>query len=235
MSLSLAIFSFVGVETVAAFALETRVTKERTSDSRTNGKTVKFPAVYTSFLLGALYVLAGVLVTINIRWDDQRLPRMSWAPSNPEGAAISGSAIVLIAQLSKVSGLGGTVNGFFMFTALTCANTNLYVASRSLFSLTRSLDGGFGQPWYIRLLAYFGKTNNRKVPLRALMASCIFAWMPFIYLASANEPGTSIGIVIDVLADMGTIGVIIVWACECWAYVRFYHWYFYTSFSDVPH
>jgi amino acid transporter len=227
MSLSIAAFAFVGVETTAAFALEARVTEERNpTNSRTIGKTVKFSAVYISFLAGVMYVLAGVLVTLNIPWNDPRLPRMSWVTGPSEvSSGSTASAFVLVAEASKVPGLAGTVNFFLMFTALTCANTNLYVASRSLFSLTRSLDGGPRQPWYVRLLAYFGKTNARKVPLRALIASCIFAWIPFLYLASEHGPDTSIGTILDVLSEMGTIGVIVVWACECWAYIRFYNWY----------
>jgi amino acid transporter len=227
MSLSIAAFAFVGVETTAASALEARVPREKNpTHSRAIGKTVKFSAVYISFFAGVMYVLAGVLVTLNIKYDDPSLPRVSWI-KGPTDAAIGSttSAFVLVAKASRIPGLAGTLNVFLMFTALTCANTNLYVASRTLFSLTRSLDGGSGQPWYTRMLAYLGKTNNRKVPLRALVASCIFAWVPFLYLASAHGPDTSIGTILDVLSEMGSVGVIIVWACECWAYIRFYDRY----------
>jgi amino acid transporter len=235
MSLSIASFAFVGVETTAAFALEARVTKEKNpTNPRTIGKTVKFSAVYISFLAGVVYVLAGVLVTLNIKWDDDRLPRMSWAVENSNAGTKSiTSAFVIVAQMSKVPGLAGTVNVFLVFTALSGANTNLYVASRTLFSLTRSLDGGPRQPWYIRLLAYFGKTNNRKVPLRAMIASCFFAWVPFLYLASEHGPNTSIGTILDVLSEMGSVSAIIVWACECWAYLRFYDWFVFTSVLDA--
>ncbi|KAH8702727.1 amino acid permease-domain-containing protein [Phaeosphaeriaceae sp. PMI808] len=229
MSLSIAAFAYVGVEITAASALEARVTQERSPrHPGAIGRTVKFSAVYISFFAGVLYVLAGVLVTLNIKWDDPALPRMSWVKAPADVVSIKGttaSAFVLVAKASNVPGLAGTLNVFLMFTALTCANTNLYVASRALFSLTRSLDGGPNQPWYTRLFAYFGKTNHRKVSLRALIASCVFAWIPFLYLASEHGPDTSIGNILDVLSEMGTIGVIVVWACECWAYIRFYNWY----------
>jgi amino acid transporter len=226
MSLSIAAFAYVGVEITAASALEARVDEQRNSTRpRAIGRAVKFSAVYISFLAGVMYVLAGVLVTLNIPWNDPRLPRISWV-TGPEEESVgsTASAFVLVAEASRVPGLAGTLNVFLMFTALTCANTNLYVASRSLFSLTRSLDGGAGSPWYTRIFAYFGKTNNRKVPLRALVASCVFAWIPFLYLASEHGPDTSIGTILDVLSEMGSVGVIIVWACECWAYIRFYKW-----------
>jgi amino acid transporter len=226
MSLSIAAFAYVGVEITAASALEARVDEQRNSTRpRAIGRAVKFSAVYISFLAGVMYVLAGVLVTLNIPWNDPQLPRISWV-TGPEEESVgsTASAFVLVAEASRVPGLAGTLNVFLMFTALTCANTNLYVASRSLFSLTRSLDGGVGSPWYTRIFAYFGKTNNRKVPLRALVASCVFAWIPFLYLASEHGPDTSIGTILDVLSEMGSVGVIIVWACECWAYIRFYKW-----------
>ncbi|KAH7401698.1 amino acid permease/ SLC12A domain-containing protein [Pyrenochaeta sp. MPI-SDFR-AT-0127] len=224
MSLSIAAFAYVGVEITAASALEARVPKEENpTKTRAIGKTIKFSAVYIPFFAGTLYVLAGVLVTLNIEWDNGDLPRMSWVGSHTEyNHGSTHSAFVLVAKRSEIPGLAGTLNVFLMFTALTCANTNLYVASRALFSLTRSLDGGSGQPWYTRFLATLGKTNNRKVPLRALLASCIFAWIPFLYLANSSGPETSIGTLLDVLSEMGSVGVIIVWACECWAYIRFH-------------
>jgi amino acid transporter len=226
MSLSIAAFAYVGVETTAAFALEARVPKERNpAQPRSIGRTVKFSAVYISFLAGVVYVLAGVLVTLNIKWDNPNLPRMGWVAKTADaGSGSTASAFVLAAEASNIPGLAGTLNVFLMFTALAGANTNLYIASRTLFSLTRSLDGGPGQPWYVRILAYFGKTNNRKVPLRALIASCVFVWIPFLTLVREGGENTSIATILDVLSKMGSTGVIIVWACECWAYIRFYNW-----------
>ena len=227
MSLSIAAFAYVGIEITAASALEARVTKERPTSSpksRTIGRTVKFSAIWIPFFAAVLYVLAGTLVTLNIRWDDPRLPRMSWmqeTDGNP-GVGSTSSAFVLVAEYSGVPGLASTMNLFLMFTALTCANTNLYVASRTLFALTRNIESGPNTPWYDRILAYFGRTNNKKVPLAAILASCIFAWIPFLYLATEHGPNTSIGAILDVLSEMGTIGVIVVWACECWAYIRFH-------------
>jgi amino acid transporter len=219
MSLSIASFAYVGVEITAASALEARVVKEKASvQPRMIGRTVKFSAVYISFFAAIIYVLAGVLVTLNMPWNHPKLPRMSWVPPNPEFETTT-SAFVLAAELSAIPDLASVINVFLMFTALSSANTNLYVASRTLFSLTRSLNGGPGQPWYTRCLAYFGKTNNRKVPLRALVASCIFLWVPFVALAEHNDTA------LETLSQIGSISVIIVWACECWAYIRFRSWY----------
>ena len=189
MSLSIAAFAYVGVEIVAAAALEVRVFPNQQSDNLTIKKTIKFSAVYSSFLVGFIYFFGGLLVTLNVRWDDPGLPRMSWIRFNETS---SPSAFVIAAHAAQIPGLPDTLTVFLMITALTCANTNLYVASRTLFSLCKSLPGDHSQPWYIRFLSQFGQTNTRRVPLRAMVMSCIFIWVPFLYLSKDNSPGTTI-------------------------------------------
>jgi yeast amino acid transporter len=222
MSLSIAAFAYIGIEIPAASALEARVPVRYKKGAV--GRTVRWTAVWSSVISATLYVLAGLLVALNISWDNPSLPRMPWIPTTNNSSYTPDSAFVLVAQVSQIPHLAGTMSILLIFTALTCANTNLYVASRVLFSLTRSLDGGPNQPMYIRCLAYLGRTNHRKVPLRALIASCIFTWIPFLYLDPTNGSDTSIGTLLNVLSQMGSVGVVIVWACECWAFLRFYYW-----------
>lgn len=70
----------------------------------------------------------------------------------------------------------------------TVSVTNLYVASRSLFGLTSRLDDGPGQPWLLQALAWLGKTNKHKVPMRAMIVSALaFVWVPFLKLQSEGE------------------------------------------------
>ncbi|UNI16544.1 hypothetical protein JDV02_002970 [Purpureocillium takamizusanense] len=262
MSLSISTFAYVGVEVVAASALEARWPKN--NEGRNNadttdrpaadhrhlliGQTVKFSAVYIPVLATIAYVLAGVLASFNIRRDDCRLPRLSWADSsqqcnssssflNPRAAAAAAgpatlltsssqvgktsSAFVAIAEESRIPSLNDVFNVFLVFTALTCACTNLYVASRSLFGLTTRLDGSDDQPLFLRTLAWFGKTDRRKVPMRAMIFSALaFCWVPFLQL---HDDASNISMFIEILTTMGSDGVIIVWACECWAFIRYYH------------
>lgn len=207
MSLSISTFAYVGVEVVAASALEARWPKnerhntdmsDRSADHLLIGQTVKFSAVYIPVLATVAYILAGVLASFNIRRDDCRLPRLSWADSshsqqctlNPRASPASSSdvgktssAFVAIAEESRIPSLNDVFNVFLVFTALTCACTNLYVASRSLFGLTTRLDGSDDQPLFLRALAWFGKTDRRKVPMRAMIFSALaFCWVPFLQL-----------------------------------------------------
>ncbi|KAK7964951.1 hypothetical protein PG988_009955 [Apiospora saccharicola] len=240
--ISIASFAYVGVEIVAACALEVRWPKTEDRRASTDlshrsqsetliGRTIKFSSIYIPLLATVAYTIGGLLASFNIRWDDPQLPRLSWtqedhganSSDNTQAEAIgvnnTQSAFVAIAKGINIP-LANCINAFLIFTALTCASTNLYVASRSLFALTSRLDDGPGQPWYLRVFAYFGKTNNRKVPMRAMVLSAlVFCWIPFLHLVDS----TGIGKFVEVLTEMGSVGVIIVWACECWAFIRFYH------------
>ena len=204
MSMSTAAFSYVGVEIVAASAMEVRWSKseeqertptdmsQRSELSSLIGKTVKFSAIWISVLAMTAYSLAGVLVSLNISRRDCRLPRFSWAQSSCEMAPAAPAAFVAIAEdVAQLPGLADAFNFFLVFTALTCAMTNVYVTSRSLFGLTSRLDDGPGQPWLLRALAWLGRTNKHRVPLRSVIVSALaFAWVPFLKLdgnAASND------------------------------------------------
>ncbi|OJJ46050.1 hypothetical protein ASPZODRAFT_67618 [Penicilliopsis zonata CBS 506.65] len=232
ISFSIAAFAYVGVEITAATAMEARIDHQNQDDEHTGSLqqdrkatpadlvSVRFSSTWISFIAWLLYFVSGFLLTLNIQWNDIRLPRISWAstkgtataqstgPSNPD------SGFVVSAYLSKVPGLANMFTIVLMITALTAANTNLYVASRTLFGLTRKIDGA---RW--KWLGFFGRTNRYQVPVRAMFISCFFIWVPFLYLSES----TTITTLLEILSQIGSVSCLIVWSCECWAYIRFYN------------
>ncbi|KAL6231206.1 hypothetical protein BDW75DRAFT_248082 [Aspergillus navahoensis] len=242
MCLSIATFAYVGVEIVAASALESALDTHRQSLDNTGseamqhngtliGSTVKFSSMYFSLLATLAYSLSGFLISLDIPWNHCSLPRLSWInttseclPSAPGIQTDTVSAFVVIAAESMIPHLHNIFNAFLVFTCVTCASTNLYVASRALFGLTSRLDGGRGQPWYIQVLAFLGRTNSRKVPIRAMIYSAAaFVWVPFLQLRGGTTTATPIGMFVEILAQMGSVPVIVVWACETLAFIRYYH------------
>ncbi|KAF2825904.1 putative amino acid transporter, partial [Ophiobolus disseminans] len=220
MSLSIAAFAYIGVETIAMSTEETCAKAKRRYPPSSTVKFLKsFPACI-SILPGIMYFLAGVLVSLNGSWDDPRLPRMSWVTDSDGDMKSTASAFVLAVEESKIPGLASTLNLFLIFIVLDYANTSLYVASRSLFNLAVSLNGRPGQPWYVRLLSYFGRTNKSQVPSRALVASCIFVCVPILLSANGRGRDINAGIILDVFSTLGSTGIIIIWASQCWAYIR---------------
>lgn len=208
MSISIATFAYVGLEIVAASALEARWPRRnekdeaarKASDMSLIGNTVKFTAVFLSVLVTFAYCLTGLLATFDIPRDDCQLPRLSWVNSTGCSAgqltSNTTSAFVAIAVQSGIPHLADVFNVFLVLTSLSSANTNLYVASRALFSLTSRLDGGSGQSWFLRLLSWFGKTNRHKIPMRAMIFSAVaFWWVPFLQLRGGTNTHTTIGTV----------------------------------------
>jgi amino acid transporter len=161
-----------------------------------SGRSVRFSAISFPVLAAGAYTISSILASLLISRDHCRLPRLQWADvvkcNDKETSDHTSSIFVIIAEKSSIPGLGHVYNGIIVFAALTCANTNLYVASRSLFGLTARLEGGSHQPLYLRILAQFGKTNKNRVPIRAVIASALaFCWVPFIQYIKSKR-GTEV-------------------------------------------
>ncbi|KAI2470992.1 amino acid permease-domain-containing protein [Annulohypoxylon bovei var. microspora] len=241
MCLSIATFAYVGIETPAAIALEARPTKVKSTEAESQrplnyvgniGETVRFSAKWISVFACAAYTLSGILLSLNVDAADPNLSRVGWVG---QCTAKVISAFVLAAISYGVPNVASAFNGFLVLTALSCANTNLFIASRMLFGLTNQIDGGLDEHWYLNVLAWLGRTNSYRVPIRAMAVSALaFIWVPFLQLSipstnneqidcqtKSSTPG--INSFIDILADMGSVGVLIVWACECWAFIRYYN------------
>lgn len=151
-------------------------------------------------MVGCIYTLGALLVSFDLTWDDVNLPRASWLVSGSTNTGhlltgTSNSAFIIAGKESELPGLSGFITVGLVISALTAANTTLYVASRTLFGLTRRVKAGPDSPWIEKLFSFLGKTNNRKVPMRAILASCCFCWVPFLYLSNSDESGTNIGTV----------------------------------------
>ncbi|KAL2867243.1 amino acid permease/ SLC12A domain-containing protein [Aspergillus lucknowensis] len=229
---SIAAFAYVGVDITAATALEARPDRRRSSSGEAESTglkgpwpyiSVRFVATWTAFLVWIIYFIGGFLLSLNVNWDDPNLPELSWlgspvaeASSDDRDKINSDSGYVISAAISKIPGLPDMFSAVIFITMVFSANTNLYVASRMLFGLTRRLPEE-------RMFSFFGRTNNYQVPVRAMLLSCFFMWVPFLYLSRNNSPDTTTSSLLEVLSQMGSVSCIIVWACECWAFIRFYN------------
>ncbi|TQB73793.1 hypothetical protein MPDQ_005440 [Monascus purpureus] len=251
ISFSIAIFAFIGVEMAAAAALEVRPENHSRPRQKSDWAwpwpriTVRFCVTWAPFVAYVVYFVAGLMMTMNIPSCNPLLPEATWLkhhsnktinadtinatcwpnPDNLKRINATGlnhptlSGFVLSAMFSRIPGLAHFFNAILLMTAISAANTNLYIASRTLFGLFRKLDGN---RW--KLLAFFGRTNNYQVPVRAMVLSCMFIWIPCLYLIQDGQsPTDAISVLLDVLSQTGSVGCLIVWACESWAFIRFYN------------
>jgi yeast amino acid transporter len=228
-SLPIIAFAFMGADLPVTSTFEAHYSVKRSPERRgAIGKMFKSSAVWIPFFVTLLYVMAGLHLTINEDWNSDELPRLSWITSkSSDGENINlgqtHSAFVMVARGSSFPRLVGISSTLLMFTALTYANTNLYVASRTVYGLTTTLDGHANQIWYTKVFARLERTNHWRVATRSIGASFCFSWIPFLYLWKSHDPGISIATILNILSMIGSVGVIIVWVCQCWAFIRF--WY----------
>ena len=188
MALPLATFAYIGVELLTATAFEARDPHE-----------LKFPARNIAWFTAVLYCLTTGLIVSNISWKNQNLPglfgqalttitdseqRDRYFPDPPHTTA----APLIVLLMRGFRFLPSFLNGCLIYSALSCANTALYVSSRQLYGLTRSITVTSQSGPLRRFLAWMSGVEFRtKSPWPALLVSvAVLYWLPFIRLHKDN-------------------------------------------------
>ncbi|HVS77421.1 MAG TPA: amino acid permease [Steroidobacteraceae bacterium] len=179
MAVTVGIFSFVGIEVIAVTSGETR------------NPEVAIPAALRTMLLRLFlfYVLAvAVIVTI--------------APWTQTGAkVVAQSPFVTVLQHSGIREAAGIMNFVVVSAALSSMNTDVYLCSRMLFSLSRG-----GQAPRV-----FGALSGRGSPVAAILVSGLF-----VLIAAGASIFTP-----DAYADL--LGVALFAAIIVWMFVLASH------------
>ncbi len=132
------IYSFIGTEIVA-------VTSGEAKDPR---RTIPRAFRQMILLLSAVYLVTVALLLALVPW--RRI-------------GVGASPFVTVLAAHGVPAAASLMNGVVLTAALSSANANLYLMSRTLFSLAR---GGFAPAW-------LGAVTQRGAPVRALLASSV--------------------------------------------------------------
>jgi yeast amino acid transporter len=165
-------YGFLGVESITTTAFEAF---DRNS--------LRFPARYIAYIMTFLYFLTAIGEAHSVKWSNPSLPDLRVrSTSNTDKLPDSHSAIVLAAQAEGDKKWAAFFTGCMIFFCLGGANTALYISSRTLYGLTRSLDMRETK-WYLSWLSIFGTTTPvSQVPGWALLVSAVaFCWLPVLY------------------------------------------------------
>lgn len=230
IGINLAVYPFLGVESVTMTAFEAKNTTE-----------LKLPARNISFIVLSVYMVSIVSMLLNVSWKDPLLMVYydQWRPGdNPTDCSSTGQRFSLkpradsIAESSathllpviatdnfEVPYLGGAINAFLLYSAFSAANSALFVASRTLYGLGSSIQRD-EKSRILRWLSTLGNVDRNGVPQRAILGSMIFGWIPFLSLANANGADN----MQDILQSIGTTSCVLVWASQALAFLR-YHWW----------
>lgn len=166
-----AAFAYTGVEIVAMTAAEAKYPK----------RDFPFAAKCTWLITIGLYVSSVLFVSLCVPWTSSKLLN----PKSKFTGAVS--PFVIAIDEAGYAVLPGLANAGFLFAAWTAANTQLYVASRTLYGMCQGMTPT-SNPWLWPL----GRTRKMNgAPVMAILASCIFAPLAFLLCATSNAQKVS--------------------------------------------
>ena len=180
ISIPLLAYGFIGTEIISVTAFEA---KRRES--------LRMPARWIAYIITSLYVACALMEAIVVSWNDPCLanPEGNYTTNCKDGGHGPGSfaVIVIAAREYGSNGVGWFFNGCIIYFCMSAANTSLYVASRTLFGLTRGINRMDDPPWYLRCLKFLGVTSPlAQVPHWALIVSALaFYWLPIVHSTGA--------------------------------------------------
>ena len=120
-------------------------------------------------------------------------PSLLFANKNSKTSNASASPFVVAVQLAKIKYLPGILNGGFLVFVLSAANSDLYIASRTLYGLASEHKA----PGVLRY------TNARGIPVVALACSSCFLLLAFMSVAKGSS--TVFGYFVNLVAMFGML------------------------------
>lgn len=193
-SVTLAMFSCLGADQVAMTA----------GESKNPWKDVPVTMSFVYLVPLSIYPFAMIAAGANVNYADPNLPKI-WA----SGGGATKSPFVIAAEQSSLHALPRVLNAFFIVSAYTTANTDLYGASRSVFMLS--------QQYLPRNIAnVFGRTNNGHTPLAAILLCSALGFLSLIGLAdkTGSQPRIT-------LSELYTGTAACINLCLCVTFLRF--------------
>ena len=148
------------------------------------------------------YVLAVFLVGTLVPYDSKEL---SFATKQSTGASASPFVVAIIE--SGISVLPGFINACILIFVFSAANSDLYVATRVLYSLAKE-----GNSHRI-----FARTDSRGVPVFALGLSSLIACISFLNVASDSR------VVFGYFVNLVTIFGLLTWISILVSHIYFVH------------
>lgn len=212
-SLSLPVFSFMGIESVTMTAAESHSTAGVAS---LMGSTTIL-AVFVCALLALFGSIApGRMDEFLSTYTSQGYGGLVPLPRNTTTNAQNVTAV--LAMLRQHPRAWRTGDVILIFSALTAANTALYVGSRSLFGSVQEYRSCQGMKWLFGPISQVA--TRSRVPVAALcltLASGV--WMSLINVTLSPKSSFE---VLQLTTNMAVSTCLMIWASQCIVLIRFH-------------
>jgi len=196
-------FSYLGIEAIAVMSYEAK-----------DKAALKNSSQVIAWVTMVFYMILAIALNMCFDWDQQDL-----IPSFTSDASAESSVLVAAGLLGPSGGsLKKALKGVLVFSAVSAANTTLYISSRMLYGTTfvdRKLNEHRWWHW-------FTLDTSWGIPWTALVFSGLSfcSWLSFVSLSKT----TTAKEVLEFFSFAGSIGVLFVWGTTCLAYLRYYWW-----------
>lgn len=166
-------------------------------------RSLRIPSQTIAYFVVSIYLLLAIGEFLNVDWTNTDLPQINGGINeHPVKTTPRSRAIFVIAAIQAgYKRMPGLMNGCMIWSALSAANSALYIASRTFYGMTREIN-----PWrWFKFLKEFGDVWYRtEVPMWALFASFIaFLWLPFLHLKTGSATADLSAQKDNAIADVG--------------------------------
>ncbi|KAL8767349.1 MAG: hypothetical protein Q9209_006112 [Squamulea sp. 1 TL-2023] len=201
----MAMFQFMGGEIVLVTA----------GEAKRPMRNLPIAARYMYLLPVSFYLIAILFVGLNINYLDPRVYHSHvsyYVNSRLEGIQTAArSPFVIAIENAGIQSLPGFLDACYIFSALTAANTALYVSSRTLFTIAQRSPS-------IKIRNTIGRTNNGHTPLAAITVSFLPGALAFLAVRAKERAFSEL---IHVFGRLYTGPMLCIYAAECLAFLRF--------------
>ena len=143
-------------------------------------QSLRMPSKTIAYFIVVIYFLLAIGEFLNVKWAGTPLPAIYNKNRTPVRKSQSTAVFVYAAQAAGYKHMPGLMNGFMIFAALSASNSALYVASRALYGMARTITPRGWLSFLKELGSVWHKTG---VPMWALFVSFLaFLWLPFLEL-----------------------------------------------------
>jgi amino acid transporter len=185
-----ATFAYLGTELVG-------VTVGEAQNPR---KTIPRAIKLTFYRILFFYILSVFLLGMLVPFNSKELAFATKATSSANA-----SPFVVAIKLAQIPDLPGILNGCIVLFVFSAANSDLYIATRTIYGLAREGSAP-------RLLA---KTDNRGVPIYALALSTLFCLLAYMNVADDSK------VVFGYFVNLVTIFGLLTWISLLIAHIYF--------------
>ena len=185
-----ATFAYLGTELIGVTVGEAQ------NPRRTIPRAIKLTFYRILLFYCVSVLLLGMIVPYNS--DD-----LAFANSANTGA--SASPFVVAIKEASIPALGGILNACILLFVFSAANSDLYIATRTLYGLAR--EG--------KAPRIFSKTNKSGVPVPALFASACFCCLAFMSVSDDSKT------VFSYFVNLVTVFGLLTWMSILYTHIRF--------------